>query len=167
MSKAKKVGYWDNYKCNHPARCDEPSPCDDDLPPFTSETKAEEMNRKAMERYHRENSMTFISNQEGDIPLAVNGDRQFSHGEITLDLAALKGEILAGRRLSKVAFNRRTANVKYMSGFCDENVNTDVVKQMSVFYYLKMKYGYIGNSKKGLHTFLEGMMAAYSMVNFL
>lgn len=172
MSKSKKLGYWDNYKCSQPAKqhSDYESvptlyPDDDDLPPvdddMKKETKEEAKNRKS----RRDSRLCKIRHAEGDIPYHMNGERQFSHCEITIDLAALKGEILAGRRLSKVGFSLNTGSIKYLNGQYDCPTNVQEAVDMSTFYHLKKKYGYVGNSKKGLLNYLEGMMAAYCLIN--
>ena len=165
MSKDKNPGYWDNYKCSQPAQqntdyCAVPSLYpDDDLPPTD-----DDMSKKD-DKYYRQVKMHALSEAEGDIPNVINGLRQFTHREITIDLAALKGEILAGRRLSKVGFNLSADRIEYASGRYDDPTNAQVAVDMSTFYYLKKKYGYVGNSKKGLLTYLEGMMAAYCLLN--
>jgi len=173
MSKDKNPGYWDNYKCSQPAQqntdyCAAPSlyPDDDGLPPVDDDmSKKDEKRRNQEEKYYRQVKMHALSEAEGDIPNVINGLRQFTHREITIDLAALKGEILAGRRLSKVGFNMGATGIMYTSGRYDCPTNAQVAVDMSTFYYLKKKYLYVGNSKKGLLTYLEGMMAAYCLIN--
>lgn len=172
MSKDKNPGYWDNYKCSQPTQQASDYECapslypdDDGLPPVDDDMKKETKEEAKHRKNRRDSRLCNIRNQEGDVPYHMNGERQFSHREITIDLAALKGEILAGRRLSKVGFGWNTSRIKYANGQYDCPTNAQEAVDMSTFYHLKKKYGYVGNSKKGLLNYLEGMMAAYCLFN--
>ena len=168
MPKDKKPGYWDNYNCNQPSQGPYLTP---DGLPYTAPSDDQPSLGGYDDCYsaHKSNiyqTRASIDYAEGDIPLNLSQGRPFSLGEISSDIGALRGEILAGRRLSRVGFSPNSGETRLLSGKVMPTKDVKSADDTSLFLRLKRKYSFVGNSKRNLLHYLEGLIVGYGMVSY-